>query len=114
MVRGFRAVTDDRAPMADRGRAYLFRFRVYEFYGADGWDCVDLPPAPGETGVGEMFVKEVCRKDVDGKQVRVEAHYFRKPGQTGVDINGMFEPGQYKSFTRWEAFDATLDLLGDG
>jgi hypothetical protein len=39
----------------------------------------------------------------------VETHYFRKPGQTGLDIKGMFEPGQYESMTRWEAFDARLD-----
>ncbi|MBN9362872.1 MULTISPECIES: hypothetical protein [unclassified Devosia] len=109
VVRGFRAVTDDRAHVEDRGRAYLFRLPVFQRYGARDWTCADLPRAPGETGVGEMFIKEVCTKDVEGRHIRVETHYFRKPGQTGLDIHGMFEPGQYESSTRWEAFDVTLD-----
>lgn len=109
VVRGFRAVTDARAGIEDRGRAYLFRLPVFQRYGSSDWNCVDLPKAPGETGVGEMFIKQVCSKDVDGRHVRVETHYFRKPGQTGLDIQGMFEPGQYESSTRWEAFDVTLD-----
>lgn len=113
VVRGFRAVTDSRAATQDRGRAYLFRFRVFQLYGEKGWDCKDLDPAPGETGVGEMFLKQICRKNIEGKHVRVEAHYFRKPGQTGVDIQGMFEPGQYESMTRWEAFDASVPGLAD-
>jgi hypothetical protein len=109
VVRGFRAVTDARAGLEDRGRAYLFRLPVFQRYGTRDWACTDLPKAPGETGVGEMFIKQVCTKDVDGRHVRVETHYFRKPGQTGLDIQGMFEPGQYESSTRWEAFDLTLD-----
>ncbi|MBL8595960.1 MAG: hypothetical protein JNK01_25000, partial [Devosia sp.] len=109
VVRGFRAVTDDRAGLEDRGRAYLFRLPVFQRYGSRDWSCTELPKAPGETGVGDMFIKEVCSKDIDGRHVRVETHYFRKPGQTGLDIQGMFEPGQYESSTRWEAFDLTLD-----
>ncbi|ODT12556.1 MAG: hypothetical protein ABS35_39915 [Kaistia sp. SCN 65-12] len=109
VVRGFRAVTDDRAGLEDRGRAYLFRLPVFQRYGSRDWNCTELPKAPGETGVGDMFIKEVCSKDIDGRHVRVETHYFRKPGQTGLDIQGMFEPGQYESSTRWEAFDLTLD-----
>ncbi|MDB5541452.1 MAG: hypothetical protein JWQ89_3179 [Devosia sp.] len=105
IVRGYRAVTDARAPLQDRGKAYLFRFPIYERYGSEGWDCVERDPAPGETGVGKVYLNEVCEKDVDQKHVRVEAHFFRKPGQTGTDINGMFEPGQFESLTRWEVFD---------
>ena len=108
VARGFRVVTDPRAPVEDRGRAYLLRFRIFPLYGSEGWDCVDRPPAAGETGVGNTYLNQVCRKEVDGKRVRVEAHFFRRPGQTGVDANGLFEPGQYESMTRWEVFDATL------
>jgi hypothetical protein len=60
-----------------------------------------------------MFIKEVCTKDAEGKHVRVETHYFRKPGQTGLDIQGMFEAGQYESRTRWETFDPSLDAAKD-
>ena len=47
-VRAFRAVTDSRASVDDRGKAYLLRFRLYPIYGSDGWNCVDREPAPGE------------------------------------------------------------------
>ena len=110
VVRGFRAVTDSRAEMEDRNRAYLLRYRVYAHYGDDGWDCHTRPATGGITPVGDMYVNEVCRKEVDGKRVRVEAHVYRRPGQTGVDAQGMFLPGQFESMTRWEAFDATLPV----
>ena len=42
----------------------------------------------------------------------VEAHFFRKPGQTGTDATGMFEAGQYESLTRWEVYDASLPDRG--
>jgi len=113
VVRAFRAVTDARAEMEDRNRAYLLRFRVYGLYGNDGWDCVERPPTGGITPVGEMYVNEVCRKAVDGKRVRVESHVFRRPGQTGVDAQGMFMPGQFESMTRWEVFDATLPVSAE-
>lgn len=108
MVRVFRVVTDARAALEDRGRAYLFRFFVLPMYGSDGWDCTERDPAPGESGVGDVYLNEVCTKAIDGKRVRIEAHFFRKPGQTGTDSQGMFEPGQYESLTRWEVFDASL------
>lgn len=108
IVRGFRAVTDSRAALEDRGRAYLLRYFVMPLYGSEGWDCVARDPAPGETGVGDMYLNEVCRKTIDGKRVRVEAHFFRKPGQTGLDAYGQYEPGQFESLTSWEVFDANL------
>lgn len=108
IARGFRVVTDTRADIQDRGRAYLLRQRVQPMYGEDGWDCVDKPPGPGESGVGDVFINQVCKKTLDGKYVRIEAHFFRRAGQTGVDINGQFVPGEYDSLTRWEVFDATL------
>lgn len=107
-VRGFRAVTDERAPLDDRGRAYLFRYRVKDLYDPKLWTCIEKPPGPKETGVGDMYVNEVCKQETGGKLVRVEGQFFRKPGQTGVDEKGMFLPGQYKSMTRWEVFDASL------
>jgi hypothetical protein len=108
VVRGFRVVTDTRAPLEDRGRAYLLRFRVFPMYGDEGWTCIDRPPAPGETGVGDTYLNQVCTKSTEGKYVRVEAHFFRRPGQTGVDVNGQFVPGEFESLTRWEVFDASL------
>jgi hypothetical protein len=108
VVRAFRVVTDTRAAIEDRGRASLLRQRVMPMYGEGGWDCLDRPPGPGETGVGDVYINQVCRKTLDGKYVRIETHFFRRAGQTGVDINGQFVPGEYDSLTRWEVFDASL------
>lgn len=106
--RGFRVVTDSRAPTEDRGRSYLLRFRVYPIYGSEGWTCTDRKPAPGETGVGNTYLNQLCTKEVDGKYVRVEGQFFRRPGQTGVDVNGDYVAGQYQAGTRWEVFDASV------
>lgn len=103
--RGFRAVTDARAPIEDRGRSYLLRFRVYSHYGNGPWDCIRYQPRNGHTPVGKTYVDEVCNKSIDGKLVRVEAHVHRRPGQTGVDSLGEFEQGQFESETRWEVWD---------
>jgi hypothetical protein len=109
--RGFRAVTDSRAETRDRSKAYLLRFRVYSHYGSDGWGCENFKPRFGRTPVGTNYVDEVCTKSVDGKFVRVEGHAFRKPGQTGVDMTGMFAPGEFESQTRWEAWDASFERV---
>ncbi len=116
VVRGFRAITDDRAPNEDRGRAYLFRFSVFGKYGggASDWNCIARDPAPGQSPVGTMYLNEVCTRTIDGRDIRVEAHFFRKPGQTGMDSFGMFEEGQYESLTRWEVYDSSLGLGGAG
>ncbi len=108
VTRGFRAVTDSRAGTEERGKSYLLRFRIYPLYGSDGWNCIDRQPAPGETGVGNTYLNQLCTKLVDGKWVRVEGQFFRRPGQTGVDVNGEFVPGQYQAMTRWEVFDASV------
>lgn len=108
--RAFRAVTDARAPIEDRGRSYLLRFRVYAHYGSGDWDCIRYDPRNGHTPVGRTYVDEVCKKDVDGKSVRVESHVFRKAGQTGVDSTGKFEQGQFESLTRWDVWDASYPV----
>lgn len=109
--RGFRVVTDSRAALEDRGRAYLLRFRVFTLYGDDGWNCVDHPQAPPDrTPVGSEFLDQTCTKSVDGKRLYVVGHIFRKAGQTGEDIKGNFVPGEFESLTRWEAWDSTLPI----
>jgi hypothetical protein len=108
IVRGFRAVTDSRAGAEERGRSYLMRFRIYPLYGSDGWNCVDRQPAPGETPVGTTYLNQLCTKVIEGKWVRVEGQWFRRPGQTGVDQFGDHVPGQFQAQTRWEVYDASV------
>src|SRR5690242_18896541 len=46
-LRGIRFVTDPRAAPAERRMAHLLRIAAINHYGAEGWTCVDQPPAPG-------------------------------------------------------------------
>ena len=101
---GLRIVSDPRDPSRDRDEAYLLRNFLTARYGRDGWDCVDLPAAEGETPVGRTFVKQRCRKTVMGPAVAdIEAHFFRKKGQSQYDPqSGRTTEGQFESLVRFE------------
>lgn len=103
--REFRVVTDQRAGDDERAKAFLMPLRIKGFYGFDGWTCVDRPPVDGQTPVGQVFINRLCTKTDGPKFVTVEAHLFRKKGQTGFDENGNPLPGQYESLTRLEVWD---------
>ena len=62
VLAGLRIVSDPRDSSRDRDEAYLLRNFLTARYGRDGWDCVDLAPAEGETPVGRTFIKQRCRK----------------------------------------------------
>ena len=108
IARGFRVVTDQRAGLAERAKAYLFSLRVKPQYGSAGWDCTDRPPTDGKTPVGKVFIDQLCTKATDGKLVTVESHLFRKRGQTGLDFNGRPVAGEFESLTRWEIWDRSF------
>ncbi|HEY4918952.1 MAG TPA: hypothetical protein VII40_02505 [Xanthobacteraceae bacterium] len=109
-LRGIRAVTDPRAAPAERRMAHLMRLAVINHYGSDGWTCVDEPAAPGETPVGGVFIKQRCRKTTAARDLTVEAHFLRKPGQSETDpATGEYRGGQYESWTRFELLDPALD-----
>jgi hypothetical protein len=106
VLRALRLVTDPRAPAHERRMAHMFRFTVLNRYGPDGWNCIELPPAEGETPVGGIFVKQRCEKATPDRRLMVEARFLRKSGQADVDpITGDYKPGQFESWTRFEIFD---------
>src|SRR5215813_155458 len=106
ILRGIRFVTDPRAAPAERRMAHLLRVAAINHYGAEGWTCVDQPPAPGETPVGGVFIKRKCRKTTAERDIAVEAHFLRKPGQSETDpATGDYRTGQYESWTRFELMD---------
>jgi hypothetical protein len=106
ILRGIRAVTDPRAAPAERRMAHLLRLAAINHYGPDGWTCIDQPAAPGETPVGGIFVKQRCRKTSAERDITVEAHFLRKPGQSETDpATGEYRAGQYESWTRFELMD---------
>jgi hypothetical protein len=105
-LRGIRFVTDPRAAPGERRMAHLLRLAAINHYGPEGWTCVDQPAAPGETAVGGVFLKQKCRKTTTERDITVEAHFFRKPGQSGTDpATGDYRAGQYESWTRFELMD---------
>jgi hypothetical protein len=112
-VRGLRIVSDPRAAADERRMAHLLRLAVMNRYGPAGWTCFDLPPAPGEKPVGGVFIKQQCRKQTAERDLRLEAHFLRKPGQSAVDpASGDYRAGQFESWTRFELLDPALSSRG--
>src|SRR5437762_7850514 len=66
ILAGIRIVSDPRDTSRDREEAYLLRNFLTARYGREGWICVDLPPAEGETPVFRTFIKQRCQKTVEG------------------------------------------------
>lgn len=105
-ARAIRAVTDSRADLDFRRNAYLLRVPIMNAFGSEGWNCNNLPLAPSETALGSFFVKMKCDKLVaTGRRMVVEAHMYRKPGQTGFDRAGAPLDGEFFSQGRWEIWD---------
>lgn len=111
ILRGVRAVTDDRASDRERRYAYSMTDFVKGLYGAEGWTCIDYPAEAGETPVGNSFIKQDCTKvTADGQIVFTEARLYRRPGQTLIDpANGGLRPGLYISTARLDVFEADSD-----
>ena len=106
VLRGLRFVTDPRAQSHERRMAHMFRLAVINRYEPDGWSCTDSPPAPGETPVGGIFIKQHCEKLAMGRRLIVDTRFLRKPGQTDNDpVTGEYRPGAYESSTRFEIWD---------
>jgi len=105
VLAGLRIVSDPRDPSRDRDEAYLLRNFLTARYGRDGWDCVDLAAAEGETPVGRTFIKQRCRKILEGTTAvaEIETHFFRKKGQNQFDPqSGRTTEGQFESLARFE------------
>jgi len=104
VLAGLRIVSDPRDTTRDRDEAYLLRNFLTARFGRDGWDCVDAPPAEGETPVGRTFIKQHCRKMVDGGAVaEIETHFFRRKGENQYDPqSGKMTEGQFESLVRFE------------
>jgi hypothetical protein len=104
VVVGLRIVSDPRDTSRDRDEAYLLRNFLTARYGCDGWDCVDVPAAEGETPVGRTFIKQHCRKAIEGAAIAaIETHFFRKKGQNQYDPqSGRTTEGQFESLVRFE------------
>lgn len=104
ILKGIRIVSDPRDTSREREEAYLLRNFITARYGRDGWTCVDLPPEDGETPVFRTFIKQRCKKPVEGGAIAdLQANYFRKKGQVEIDPRtGRQTEGQFESIVRFE------------
>ena len=101
---GLRIISDPRDTTQPRDEAYTLRNFFTARFGRDGWACTDLPPAEGEEPVGRTFIKQDCRKTVDGPALAVmQTRYFRKKGQYQFDPQSSKETkGQFESTVHFE------------
>ena len=104
VLAGIRIVSDPRDTSRDREEAYLLRNFLNARYGREGWDCVELPPEEGETPVFRTFIKQRCKKTVEGGAVAdLQTSYLRKKGQAEIDPQtGRQTEGQFESMVRFE------------
>jgi hypothetical protein len=77
---GIRIATDPSARLHAHRGAYLFGVQAKARYGADGWQCVQLPATPTEQPIGGSFVKERCEKQAHGRHYFIERDLHRDPG----------------------------------
>jgi hypothetical protein len=107
VLRGIRMISDPRGSPIERRMAHMLRLAIINRYEPDGWNCTDMPPAPGETPVGGgVFIKQRCEKSLPDKTLTVEARFLRKPGQAEVDpATQLATSGQFESWTRFEIMD---------
>jgi hypothetical protein len=107
LLRGIRMISDPRGSIMERRMAHMLRLAIINRYEPDGWSCIDFPPAAGETPVGGgVFIKQRCEKRTAERDLDVEAHFLRKPGQSDVNpTTGETTTGQFESWTRFELMD---------
>ena len=101
---GIRIVSDPRDTSRDREEAYLLRNFLTARYGREGWDCSDLTAEDGETPVFRTFIKQRCRRTVEGGAIaELATNYLRKKGQAEIDPQtGRQTEGQFESLVRFE------------
>jgi hypothetical protein len=101
---GIRIVSDPRDTSRDREEHYLLRNFLTARYGRESWDCVDEPPEEGETPVFRTFIKQRCKKTIEGGAVaEIQTNFFRKKGQAEIDARtGRTTEGQFESLVRFE------------
>jgi uncharacterized protein YjbI with pentapeptide repeats len=94
---GLRAVTDPRVNDDLRMQAISLRNFLLARYDPNSWTCEELPQEEGEIPIGDRYLKEACTNSTEQADLRVESHFFRKPGQFGIDprtnqpVAGLFE-----------------------
>jgi hypothetical protein len=87
-VEGLRIVTDPKARLYMRKKAFLFASQVKARFGEEGWRCVEARPGADEAPVGGMFIKEHCEKTTATRRYVLDRELFRHPGESLRDFVG--------------------------
>ncbi|AKR55065.1 hypothetical protein XM25_04420 [Devosia sp. H5989] len=114
VLRGVRAVSDDRTSLRNRRSAYTLAIYLKGKFGTGRWTCEDLPATDGQTPVGNRFVKQDCTaRSEDGLALSVKARLLHRRGQTAIDphTNQVRKGGQYESTARFEMFDPSITVV---
>jgi hypothetical protein len=80
-VVGLQIVTDPKARLRMRKKAFLLGKQAQSRYGADGWSCKEGAPSAEEQPVGGVYVKEQCTKTISGRTLIIERNLFRRTDQ---------------------------------
>ena len=100
---GLRVVTDPRAGPQERKQAYTLSNFFKARYGSEGWACTDIPPTPGETPVGTLYINRRCTKLVkDDMRALLQTRFLRMSGQAEFSGSGKLTVGEFESSTRLE------------
>lgn len=118
VLRGIRMVTDARpehrnditeANRKKRDEAYTLAGVMASRFNVDAVrDCQVLPPAEGESPVGDLFIKRVCARTDGGRRIVIRASLYRKAGQSAYNpqLPTQLTQGQFESSARLEIYQA--------
>jgi hypothetical protein len=115
IVRGVRALTDDRTALRSRFTAYQMSEYVVQQYSPEPWACLDLPVAEGETPVARRLIKQNCRGTTpSGQSLIVETRLLRRVGQKMIDpFTGVVRGDRFVASSRFEVLDAGVSIPED-
>ena len=100
---GLRIATDPQASPQERKKAYTLSNFFKARYGSEGWACTDIPPTPGETPVGTLYINQRCTKLVkDDMRALLQTRFLRMSGQAEFSGSGKLTVGEFESSTRLE------------
>lgn len=115
ILRGLRALTDNRIDLRERTNSFQMAEAVRIRYGADGWTCVDLPAGRGEEPIATQLIKQNCDKTTDGMLIHTEARLLRRAGETEINRDtGRPVQGQFESSARIEIREAGAKVDAQG
>jgi len=83
---GLEIDTDPEARLYMRKKAFLLGEQVKSRYGSEGWMCTQRQPEVDEHPIGGVYIRESCRKTLQGRALVVKRELFRRSGAKGGDF----------------------------